>query len=140
MSSRYKSHISRRIGSLTRRSVVEVESALTDVWDKGPLGCDATSQTFTPQSHTYTVICITAHQHTSPFTLYNFPIMHPAVASAAITALVYRAWSKKSLTPVGILTAFVTAIAHAVHPWSVFFVLLAAFFLLGTAVTKVRYD
>ncbi|KAH7388866.1 integral membrane protein DUF92-domain-containing protein [Pyrenochaeta sp. MPI-SDFR-AT-0127] len=66
--------------------------------------------------------------------------MKPAIAIPAISALVYRAYSKKSLTPVGILTAFATAVVHAIHPWSVFFALLAVFFLAGTAVTKVKHD
>ena len=64
--------------------------------------------------------------------------MKPVIAVPAISALVYRAYSRKSLTPIGILTAFVTAIVHAVHPWSVFFALLAVFFLAGTAATKVN--
>jgi len=63
--------------------------------------------------------------------------MKPIIAIPAITALVYRAYSRKSLTPVGILTALLTAVVHAIHPWSVFFTLLAVFFLAGTAVTKV---
>ena len=63
--------------------------------------------------------------------------MKPIIAIPAISALVYRAYLRKSLTPVGILTAFVTAIVHAIHPWSVFFALLAVFFLAGTTVTKV---
>jgi uncharacterized membrane protein len=63
--------------------------------------------------------------------------MKPIVAVPAIAGLVYRAWSRKSLTPIGILTAFATAIVHAIHPWSVFFALLAVFFLAGNAVTKV---
>jgi uncharacterized membrane protein len=63
--------------------------------------------------------------------------MKPAIAVPLTAALIYRAWSRKSLTPVGIATAFLTAVAHAVHPWSVFFVLLGVFFLAGTAVTKV---
>ena len=63
--------------------------------------------------------------------------MKPIIAVPAIFALVYRAYSRKSLTPVGILAAFATAIAHAVHPWIVFFTLLAVFFLAGTTVTKV---
>lgn len=63
--------------------------------------------------------------------------MKPAVAVPAIAALVYRAWSRKSLTPPGIAVALLTAVAHAVHPWSVFFTLLAVFFLTGTAATKV---
>ncbi|KAF1915118.1 integral membrane protein DUF92-domain-containing protein [Ampelomyces quisqualis] len=66
--------------------------------------------------------------------------MKPFIAVPAITALVYRAWSHKSLTPVGILTAFVTAIVHAIHPWSVFFALLAVFFLAGSTVTKVKHE
>ena len=64
--------------------------------------------------------------------------MKPAIAVPAIAALVYRAWSRKSLTPLGIATALLTAVAHAVHPYSVCFALLAVFFLLGTAVTKVN--
>lgn len=63
--------------------------------------------------------------------------MKPIIAVPAIAALVYRAYSRKSLTPVGIFTAFATAIVHAIHPWSVYFALLAVFFLAGTAVTKV---
>jgi uncharacterized membrane protein len=63
--------------------------------------------------------------------------MKSIVAVPAIAALVYRAYSRKSLTPVGIFTAFATAVVHAVHPWSVFFALLAVFFLAGTTVTKV---
>lgn len=63
--------------------------------------------------------------------------MKPLIAIPAIIALVYRAYSRKSLTPVGILTALATAVVHAIHPWSVFIALLAVFFLAGTAVTKV---
>jgi uncharacterized membrane protein len=63
--------------------------------------------------------------------------MKPVIAVPAIAALVYRAWSRKSLTSLGIVTAFLTAVVHAIHPWSVFFALLSVFFLAGTAVTKV---
>lgn len=63
--------------------------------------------------------------------------MKPIIAVPAIAALVFRAWSRKSLTPVGILTAFITAVVHAIHPWSVCFALLAIFFLAGTSATKV---
>ncbi|KAF2761769.1 DUF92 domain protein [Pseudovirgaria hyperparasitica] len=66
--------------------------------------------------------------------------MKPIIAVPAISALVYRAYSRKSLTPLGIVTAFVTAITHAIHPWSVFFALLATFFLAGTAATKVKHE
>jgi len=63
--------------------------------------------------------------------------MNPWIAGVATLALVYRAWSRNSLTPLGIVVAALTAIAHAVHPWSVFFTLLVVFFLAGTAATKV---
>ncbi len=64
--------------------------------------------------------------------------MKPIIAVPATLALIYRAYSKKSLTPAGIVAATVTAIAHAVHPWNLPFVLLAVFFLAGTRVTHVR--
>lgn len=66
--------------------------------------------------------------------------MHPYIAAPATLGLVYRAYSRKSLTPFGIVVAAVTAIVHAIHPWSIFFALLVVFFLAGTAVTKVKHD
>ncbi|KAK4690360.1 hypothetical protein P7C71_g6412, partial [Lecanoromycetidae sp. Uapishka_2] len=63
--------------------------------------------------------------------------MHPYIAVPAICAIVYRAYSHKSLTPLGLVVAALTAIVHALHPWSIFFALLGVFFLTGTAVTKV---
>ena len=66
--------------------------------------------------------------------------MHPYLAVPATTALVWRAYSRKSLTPAGIVTAALTAIVHALHPWSAFFSLLSVFFLSGTAVTKVPIE
>ena len=59
------------------------------------------------------------------------------IAAPATLALVYRAWSRNSLTPLGIVVAALTAIAHAIHPWSAPFTLLVVFFLTGTTVTKV---
>src|ERR1700712_2024176 len=64
--------------------------------------------------------------------------MKAIYAVPATLALCYRAWSHKSLTPAGIVAAALTAIAHAVHPWSLPFALLVVFFLAGTRVTKVR--
>ncbi|UPX10994.1 uncharacterized protein EKO05_0001622 [Ascochyta rabiei] len=64
--------------------------------------------------------------------------MKLVIAAPLIAALVYRAWSHKSLTPVGIAAAFTTAVIHAIHPWGAFLFLLATFFLAGSAVTKVR--
>lgn len=65
--------------------------------------------------------------------------MHPLLATPLITALIVRAYYNASLTPLGLLTALLTALAHAYHPWSVFFALLAVFYLGGTAVTKVKH-
>ena len=65
--------------------------------------------------------------------------MHSYIAVPTTLALVYRAYSHKSLTPLGIAAAAVTATIHAIHPWSAFFALLVAFFLGGTSVTKVLF-
>ncbi len=64
--------------------------------------------------------------------------MKAYLAVPATLALMYRAHTKKSLTPAGIVAAVITAISHAVHPWNLPFVLLIVFFLAGTRVTHVR--
>jgi uncharacterized membrane protein len=64
--------------------------------------------------------------------------MKAIFAVPATLVLCYRAWSHKSLTPAGIFAAALTAVAHAVHPWNLPFVLLVVFFLAGTRVTKVQ--
>lgn len=66
--------------------------------------------------------------------------MKATIAVPATLALVYRAYSHKSLTPLGIMVAALTAVAHAVHPWNLPFALLVVFFLAGTRVTKVKKD
>ncbi|KAI1385131.1 integral membrane protein DUF92-domain-containing protein [Hypoxylon trugodes] len=66
--------------------------------------------------------------------------MKPIIAVPATLGLVYRAYSHKSLTPLGIFAAALTATAHAIHPWNLPFVLLCAFFLAGTRVTKIKAD
>ncbi|KXJ91142.1 integral membrane protein DUF92-domain-containing protein [Microdochium bolleyi] len=66
--------------------------------------------------------------------------MKPLIAVPATLALVYRAYSHKSLTPFGIVVAAATAVAHAVHPWNLPFALLVVFFLAGTRATKVKKD
>lgn len=71
------------------------------------------------------------------FSNYSISRMKAYVAVPATLALVYRAWSHQSLTPAGIVVAALTAVAHAVHPWSLPFALLIVFFLAGTRVTKV---
>ena len=63
--------------------------------------------------------------------------MYRAALVPVIALLVLRAWYTRSLTPLGIFAAAITAIVHAIHPWPIFFVLLAVFFLTGPAVTKV---
>jgi uncharacterized membrane protein len=63
--------------------------------------------------------------------------MNPWIATLVTVALVVRSYRRKSLTPLGIVAAVVTAVVHAIHPWSVFFVLLITFFLAGTSATKV---
>lgn len=64
--------------------------------------------------------------------------MKPFLAVPIVALLVHRAWSRKSLTPFGLLAAVLTAIAHAVHPWSAPLLLLVVFYLGGTKATKVR--
>jgi uncharacterized membrane protein len=63
--------------------------------------------------------------------------MKPIIAVPATLLLVYRAYSKKSLTPGGLFAATLTAVAHAVHPWNLPFALLVVFFLAGTRATHV---
>ncbi|CBF79747.1 hypothetical protein AN7615.2 [Aspergillus nidulans FGSC A4] len=66
--------------------------------------------------------------------------MKLSIAVPIIAALVHRAWSRKSLTPFGIVVAALTAIAHAVNPWSLPLFLLLVFYLGGTKATKVKHD
>lgn len=66
--------------------------------------------------------------------------MKPTIAIPATLALIYRAYSRKSLTPLGIFVAALTAIIHALHPSPAPFAFLVVFFLAGTAATKVKHD
>ncbi|CAI7580901.1 unnamed protein product [Penicillium manginii] len=66
--------------------------------------------------------------------------MKPLIGILAVAALVYRAWTRKSLTPLGLVVAGVSATAHALHPWSTPFWLLAVFYYGGTKATKVKHD
>ncbi|KAL5332269.1 integral membrane protein DUF92-domain-containing protein [Aspergillus crustosus] len=65
--------------------------------------------------------------------------MKPYISIPIIFALVHRAHSRKSLTPAGIVAATLTAIAHAVNPWSLPLFLLLVFYLGGTKATKVKH-
>jgi uncharacterized membrane protein len=62
---------------------------------------------------------------------------NPLIAVPAVTGLAYRAYSRKSLTPVGSLVALVSAAVHTIHPWLTPFVLLAVFYFSGSRATKV---
>ncbi|GAP83151.1 putative integral membrane protein DUF92 [Rosellinia necatrix] len=66
--------------------------------------------------------------------------MKAIVAVPATLGLVYRAYSRRSLTPFGIFVAALTATAHAIHPWNLPFVLLIVFFLAGTRATAVKKE
>jgi uncharacterized membrane protein len=66
--------------------------------------------------------------------------MKPLIGILAVAALVYRAWARKSLTPLGLVVAGVSATAHALHPWSTPFWLLAVFYYGGTKATKVNFQ
>jgi uncharacterized membrane protein len=63
--------------------------------------------------------------------------MKAVIAVPVTLAIIYRAWSHKSLTPAGLVAAGLTAAVHAVHPWILPFALLMVFYLAGTRVTKV---
>ncbi|KAI1274623.1 integral membrane protein DUF92 [Xylaria sp. FL0933] len=66
--------------------------------------------------------------------------MKAIIAVPATLALVYRAYSHRSLTPFGIFVAALTATVHALHPWNLPFVLLIVFFLAGTRATAVKKE
>ncbi|EXJ84856.1 hypothetical protein A1O3_05531 [Capronia epimyces CBS 606.96] len=66
--------------------------------------------------------------------------MRAAIAVPITLLLVVRAYTRKSLTPLGIAAAALTATIHALHPSAVPFTLLCTFFLLGTTATKVKHD
>ncbi|PWY89040.1 hypothetical protein BO70DRAFT_359348 [Aspergillus heteromorphus CBS 117.55] len=66
--------------------------------------------------------------------------MKPYIGLPAVAALVYRAYSRKSLTTLGLTVAALTATAHSLHPWPLPFVLLGVFYYGGTKVTKVKHD
>ncbi|KAJ5098217.1 hypothetical protein N7532_005218 [Penicillium argentinense] len=66
--------------------------------------------------------------------------MKPLIGILAVSALVYRAWARRSLTLLGLVVAGVSATMHALHPWSTPFLLLAVFYYGGTKATKVKHD
>ena len=66
--------------------------------------------------------------------------MRPLIAVPGTIAIVYRAYSRRSLTSSGLLVATLTAVLHALHPSSVPFTLLGTFFLAGTTATKIKHD
>ncbi|KAL4932952.1 DUF92 domain-containing protein [Aspergillus undulatus] len=66
--------------------------------------------------------------------------MKPYLSVPIIAALLHRAWSRNSLTPVGLVAAAITAVAHAINPWSLPLFLLLVFYVGGTKATKVKHD
>ncbi|KIX92866.1 uncharacterized protein Z520_11342 [Fonsecaea multimorphosa CBS 102226] len=66
--------------------------------------------------------------------------MRPIIAIPVTLLLIVRAYTRRSLTPLGILSATLTATIHALHPSALPFTLLCVFFLLGTTATKVKHD
>ncbi|KAJ5101998.1 Protein of unknown function DUF92 TMEM19 [Penicillium alfredii] len=66
--------------------------------------------------------------------------MKPIIGIPLVVGLVYRAWSRRSLTPVGLVAAAATATIHALHPWSTPLALLAVFYFGGAKVTKVKHE
>ncbi|KAL9109482.1 MAG: hypothetical protein Q9227_005817 [Pyrenula ochraceoflavens] len=66
--------------------------------------------------------------------------MQVFVAIPAIIALLYRAYSRNSLTPLGLAIAGLTAILHATHSSALPFTLLGVFFLGGSTTTKIKHD
>ncbi|KAF7715246.1 Uncharacterized protein PECH_002135 [Penicillium ucsense] len=57
-----------------------------------------------------------------------------------VAGMVYRAWSRRSLTPLGLVVAGTSGIAQALHPWATPLTLLLVFYLGGTKATKVKHD
>lgn len=60
--------------------------------------------------------------------------------TVSLTTLVYRSYTRKSLTPLGIASAILTACVHGIHPWNLPFVLLITFFVLGIWATRVKHE
>ena len=70
--------------------------------------------------------------------IYTFARERVPQITATIGLVTFSLLAKK-LTPGGIVAGTVVAIIHMLHPWPAIFWLLIMFFVLGTAVTKVRY-
>lgn len=65
--------------------------------------------------------------------------MKPIIAGPLIFLLLLRAYRRNSLTPLGLVVAGLSATIHALPDSALPFTLLGTFFLLGTAVTKVKH-
>ncbi|KAJ9613234.1 hypothetical protein H2200_003176 [Cladophialophora chaetospira] len=66
--------------------------------------------------------------------------MRPMIAIPIALTILARAYLRRSLTPLGLLAAAVTATIHALHPSALPFTLLLVFFVLGTSATKVKHE
>jgi uncharacterized membrane protein len=66
--------------------------------------------------------------------------MKPIIAIPATLALVYRAYSRKSLTTAGITAAGITGLLHTAHPSPAPFAFLVVFYLGAIRVTEIKHD
>jgi uncharacterized membrane protein len=66
--------------------------------------------------------------------------MYPLLSLPVTIYLIHRSYTRQSLTPLGILTATLTALLHSAHSSPLPFTLLVVFFLAGTTATKLNHD
>ncbi|ERF68276.1 hypothetical protein EPUS_02732 [Endocarpon pusillum Z07020] len=66
--------------------------------------------------------------------------MKPLYSLPVTGYLIYRSYTHNSLTPLGIVTAALTALLHSSHRSALPFSLLVVFFLAGTRATKLKHD
>lgn len=57
-----------------------------------------------------------------------------------VILLALKAQKSKSLTPLGIAASIITGLIHTSHPWFVYFLLLAGFYLSSSKFTKLKSD
>lgn len=57
-----------------------------------------------------------------------------------VLLLAFKAHKGKSLTPLGIAASIITGLIHTSHPWIVYFLLLAGFYLSSSKFTKLKSD
>jgi len=65
--------------------------------------------------------------------------MNPFIATFFTLLLIYRAYTRRSLSIVANVCAALTAIVHSLHPTALPFTLLLVFYQLGTGATKFKH-